>query len=76
MTIRLNDTLKNRLDDLAQATHRTRSFLAAEAIQKYIEVNEWQIKEIQTAIKEAEQGEFASEDEVNDILNKWTQHGS
>lgn len=76
MTIRLDDTMKNRLDDLAQATHRTKSFLAAEAIQKYIEVNEWQIKEIQAAIEEADQGEFASEEEVNNVFNKWTQHGS
>ncbi len=76
MTIRLDDTMKNRLDDLAQATHRSKSFLAAEAIQKYIEVNEWQIKEIQAAIKEADQGEFASEEEVSNVFNKWTQHGS
>lgn len=76
MTIRLDDTMKNRLDKLAQATHRTKSFLAAEAIQKYIEVNEWQIQEIQTAIKEANAGDFASEEEVSNVFDKWTQNGN
>lgn len=73
MTIRLDDEMKNRLEQLAKATHRTKSFLAAEAIQKYIEVNEWQIQEIQAALNEADKGEFASDDEVNGVFDKWTQ---
>ena len=73
MTIRLDDEMKNRLGQLAKATHRTKSFLAAEAIQKYIEVNEWQIQEIQAALNEADKGEFASDDEVNGVFDKWTQ---
>ena len=46
MTIRLNEDVKARLDSLADATHRSRSFLAAEAIQTFVEINEWQIAEI------------------------------
>ncbi len=76
MTIRLDDSVKSRLEILAAATHRTKSFLASEAIQKYIETNEWQIQEIQAAIKEADRGEFASDEEVNNIFNKWTKNGS
>ncbi len=76
MTIRLDDSIKNRLEDLAAATHRTKSFLASEAIQKYIEVNEWQIQEIQAAIEEADRGEFATEKEVNNVFDKWTKNGS
>ena len=76
MTIRLDDSVKSRLEILAAATHRTKSFLASEAIKKYIETNEWQIQEIQAAIKEADRGEFASDEEVNNIFNKWTKNGS
>ena len=43
MTIRLDDEVKERLDHLADATHRSKSFLAAEAIRAYVETNEWQI---------------------------------
>ncbi len=52
MTIRLDPELKSRLDKLASATHRSKSFLASEAIREYIELNEWQIQEIKDAIKD------------------------
>lgn len=41
MTIRHEAELKVRLDQLAVATHRSKSFLAAEAIRDFIELNEW-----------------------------------
>ena len=71
MTIRLDDDLKEQLDQLAASTQRSKSFLAAEAIREFIELNEWQIKEIQQAINEADQGKFASESEVEQTFEKW-----
>ena len=71
MTIRLEPDLKSRLDQLAEATHRSKSFLAAEAIREFIALNEWQIQEVKTAIKEADEGSFASDDEVNAVFAKW-----
>ena len=40
---------KQCLDQLAKTTERTRSYLAAEAIRQYLELNAWQIREIQQA---------------------------
>ena len=71
MTIRLDDDLKARLDNLAGATHRSKSFLATEAIRDFVEINEWQIQEINAAILEADKGEFASEDDVKNTFSKW-----
>ena len=71
MTIRLDDDLKKQLDRLAAVTQRSKSFLAAEAIREFIELNEWQVQEIQQAIKEADAGEFASESEVKQTFAKW-----
>ncbi len=71
MTIRLEPELKSRLDKLSAATHRSKSFLAAEAVREFIELNEWQIDEINTAVKEADAGDFASEQEVRAVFNKW-----
>ncbi len=39
MTIRLEDDVKERLDVLANATQRSKSFLAAEAIRAFVETN-------------------------------------
>ncbi len=71
MTIRLEPELKERLDQLAEATHRSKSFLATQALRDYVELNEWQIQEIKEAITEADDGDFASEQAVSKILGNW-----
>jgi predicted transcriptional regulator len=75
MTIRLEPELKSRLDKLSAATHRSKSFLAAEAVREFIEINEWQIEEIKDAVKEADAGDFASDQEVQTVFNKWGVNG-
>jgi predicted transcriptional regulator len=71
MTIRLEDEVRDRLDRLAEATHRSKSFLAAEAVRAFVETNEWQIREIQAALREADAGDFASDKEVAALSRKW-----
>ncbi len=71
MTIRLEDEVRDRLDRLAEATQRSKSFLAAEAIRAFVETNEWQIGEIRTALREADAGDFASDKEVAALSKKW-----
>ena len=74
MTIRLEPELKQRLDQLAKATQRSMSFLAAEALRDFVELNEWQIQEIADAIKEADNDDFASDKEVKKVLAKWSEN--
>ncbi|VAW59211.1 hypothetical protein MNBD_GAMMA08-705 [hydrothermal vent metagenome] len=71
MTIRLEPELKSRLDKLALATQRSKSFLASEAVREFIELNEWQIEELKSAVKEADAEDFASDREVEATFNKW-----
>ena len=71
MTIRLQPELKDRLDRLAQATQRSKSYLAAEALRDYIELNAWQIQEVNDAIREADAGEFASDQELARVKKTW-----
>ena len=72
MTIRLEPELKSRLDKLAIATHRSKSYLASEAVREFIELNEWQILELKNAIKEADAEDFASDMDVEAVFNQWT----
>ena len=71
ITIRVEPELKQRLDQLAEATQRSKSFLAGEAIRDFVELNEWQIREIKDAINEADNDEFASDKDVNKVFSKW-----
>jgi len=71
MTIRLDDELKEQLERLAAATRRSKSFIATEAIREFIELNEWQVNEIQQALEEADASDFASESEIKQTFAKW-----
>ncbi len=71
MTLRLEPALKRRLDRLAESMQRSKSFLAAQAIREFVDLNEWQIQEIRSAIAEADRGDFASDDLAKDVLGKW-----
>ena len=72
ITVRLTDEVKENLDKLARSTRRSRSFLAAEAIEDYVNLNAWQVAEIETAIEEADAGDFADESEVAAAFSKWS----
>lgn len=72
LTLRLDSKLKKKLDRLSVAMSRSRSFVAAEAIREYIELNDWQIAEVKKALIEADQGAFASDREVSRTVRKWT----
>lgn len=72
VTVRLEPELRTRLDRLAKAQRRSRSFVATEAIREYVRVNEWQMLETQKALAEADRGEFASPEDVRRVLKKWT----
>ena len=70
LTLRVPVEVRNQLDKLAEATHRTKSYLVGEAIRQYLDLEAWQVGEIQQAIKEADAGDFASDDEVDAVLRK------
>lgn len=70
LTIRVKPDTRSRLDSLARATHRTKSYVIEEALEQYLEVNEWQIQGIVAAVAEADRpdAEFVDHDEV---LKQW-----
>jgi RHH-type rel operon transcriptional repressor/antitoxin RelB len=71
LTLRLNSETKNKLDQLAIATHRSKSFLAAEAINRYLEFESWQISEIESSIKEADAEDFAATEQLTRLAGKY-----
>ena len=70
LTIRVSPDTKDQLDKLAQATKRSKSFLAAEALERYLEVEAWQVAEIRKALQEADAGDFASEEDLAAVMKK------
>jgi len=71
LNVRLPTELAARLDALTKATGRTKSFLAVEALETYIEQQLWQIAEVKAGIVEADKGEFATDADMNAIFAKY-----
>lgn len=71
LTVRVPSDVKDQLDRLADVTHRSKSYLACEAIKKYLDLEAWQIGEIQQATQEADAGDFASDEEVDALVRKY-----
>jgi predicted transcriptional regulator len=70
VTARIDTRLKAKLEALARSTKRSKSFLAAEAIAAYVELNEWQIAEIEAGIAELDRGEVLSMEEVEELYKR------
>ncbi|HLG86024.1 MAG TPA: CopG family ribbon-helix-helix protein [Alphaproteobacteria bacterium] len=70
-TVRIDQSTKDRLEKLARNTGRSRSFLAAEAINEYLDVNEWQVAGIKRAIASFDRGEGVSHQEVKEWVESW-----
>jgi predicted transcriptional regulator len=64
VTVRLEKDSVEFLDTLAKSFDRDRSYLIKEAVESYISLHRRQIEEIKKAVKEADAGDFASDDEV------------
>lgn len=71
LTLRVPSEMKEQLDKLADATHRSKSYLAGEAIRQYLDLESWQIGEIQQALQEADANDFASDEEVDAVVRKY-----
>jgi predicted transcriptional regulator len=71
ITIRIPSHIKEELNLLAEATHRSKSWLAADALSRYVELNAWQVAEIQNGLQEAERKDFALEEEVEAVFARW-----
>lgn len=71
LNFRVPPALKEQLDKLAEATGRSKTTLAVEALQSYLEEQVWQVAEIQAAIKDADAGKFATDEEVKAVFQKY-----
>ncbi|WP_446009442.1 CopG family ribbon-helix-helix protein [Candidatus Electrothrix sp.] len=63
-TIRMEDAVLERVDSLAKALNRSRTWVVNQAVQRFLGYEEWFIHEVKSGIREAENGDLASDKEV------------
>ena len=70
-SIRIEDDVAEKIDNLAKMQDRNRSYIINKAINKYIEHEEYILEQINEGIKDLEEGRFYSFDEVQQDLEDY-----
>lgn len=64
VSLKIAASTKKRIEQLAQATRRTKSFVIEEAINQYLELNEWQIASIERGLEDVRAGRVISHEDL------------
>jgi RHH-type rel operon transcriptional repressor/antitoxin RelB len=75
LSVRVDATVRKRLEALAKNAGRSKSFLAAEAIAAYVQAEEWQLGEVQQGLRELDAGQAVSHERVSTWLRSWGKPG-
>ncbi|OEU76035.1 MAG: hypothetical protein BA874_03935 [Desulfuromonadales bacterium C00003068] len=70
-TVRMDDQLVDRVDGIAKSLSRSRSWIIKQALERYVDYEEWYVKEVENALLEVEHGEVSSDQEVATVFDKW-----
>lgn len=76
ISVRVPEKVARRLAALAEAIDRSKSYVAAQAIEEYLDLQEWQIKAIRQGIADADRGKLMDHSEALKILGAWGRRGS
>ena len=71
VSMRLPGELKARIESYARLTGRSKSHVAMEALAEYLDWRLPQVADLKEAIAAADRGEFASDDEVQAIFQRY-----
>jgi predicted transcriptional regulator len=75
LTVPLSEVDKERLEALAEATGRSESLLAAEAVSEYLALREWQVSAIEAGIASLEREGGIAHEAVRNWIESWgTEH--
>jgi len=70
-SVRLNEDLLGRVDHLANAMNRSRAWVVKEAVERYLDYEEWFVSQVQSALENTDIGNLASEEEVIARFKTW-----
>ena len=68
ISFRISSKAVDTLDALAETMDRDRSYLLNEAVERYLELNEYHIKLIKKGLRAAEAGDFVPDAEMKKLI--------
>jgi len=70
-TVRMDDHLLERVDGIAKSLSRPRAWVINQALERFVDYEEWFELEVKTGLSEVERGDVAPDTEVRSAFNKW-----
>jgi len=70
-TIRMEDTVLDRVDSMAKSINRSRTWVINQAVEKFFNYEEWFVQEVQDGVNEVADGELISQGKVKQRFAKW-----
>jgi predicted transcriptional regulator len=71
ISFRLESDKVSALDTLANSLDRDRSYLLGEAVQAYLDTQQWQLEQIRAGIAEADAGRVVNHRRVKAMASRW-----
>jgi predicted transcriptional regulator len=71
VSFRLESDKVSALDALANSLDRDRTYLLAEAVQVYLDTQQWQLEQIRAGIAEADAGQVIDHSKVKAMTARW-----
>lgn len=71
LTLNVEDETLARLEALARETGRSPAQLAEEALGRYLEYESWKAAKIRDAVRRADAGDFASDEEMQAVFDRY-----
>ncbi len=63
-TIRMDGRMLKRVDGVARAMSRSRTWVIGQAVERYLDYEEWFVAQVEEGLKEAEAGEVVEHEAV------------
>jgi predicted transcriptional regulator len=70
-TIRMENSVLNRVDSMAKVMNRSRTWVINQAIQRFLSYEEWFVHEVHSGLDEAANGDLASDKQVAERFARW-----
>jgi predicted transcriptional regulator len=71
VSFRLDSEKVSALDVLAKALDRDRTYLLNEAVEAYLDTQQWQFEHLRKSAKQADAGQFIDHREVKKMAASW-----
>ena len=68
---RISRELRDELDKLVKSTGRNRNALIEESLRRFVDVERWQLADIEAGLREADAGDFATGEDMEALRDKY-----